>query len=58
MIHDYRAKLLKSKRKNLKMLFKYAHYNIAIEIKSCNDETTHFSSEMHEVLQKFLQETL
>ena len=40
------------------MLLNYAHYSFVIQIKSRYDETTHFSSEMQKVLQKFLQATL
>ena len=58
MIHDYRTKLSKSERKNLEMLLNYDHYSFVIQIQSRYDETTHFSSEMQKVLQKFLQATL
>ena len=40
------------------MLFNYGHYSFAIQIKRSYDETTQFCSEMHKVLQKFLQAKL
>ena len=39
------------------MLLNYAHYSFVIQIQSRYDETTHFSSEMQKVLQKFVQAT-
>ena len=50
--------ILKSERKNLKMILNYAHYSFVIQIQIRYDEATHFSSEMKKVLQKFLQATL
>ena len=40
------------------MLFSYACLSFSIQIKSRYEETTHFSSEMRQVLQQFLQEKL
>ena len=36
-------------------IFYYDRYSFAIQIKRSSDETTPFCSEMHKVLQKFLQ---
>ena len=38
------------------MLLNYAHYSFVIQIQSRYDETTHFSSEMQKVLQKFFRQ--
>ena len=46
---DYRAKLSRSERKNLKILVDYAYFSFAIQNLNRKDETTHFSSEMHKV---------
>ena len=56
MIHDYRKKSSKSERNNLLMLLNYAYYSFAIKIKSCYDEKTHFSSEMHLVWHQFYKQ--
>ena len=55
---ELESKIIKKWKKELGNAFKNAHYSFVIQIKSRYDKTTHFYSEMQNVLQEFLQATL